>query len=217
MRRRSQPAVIASGVETNIHSRDGQKVEGTLIRTYVTVCVCECIGQGAREWNMTSSAWDAIDAALIGYDAAQFNVAGAAIQISSASDSGALLHAFDTGVGFNTRQPVASSSKIVSALILLSLVSTGHLNLTSTTRDVLGWAAPQGDISLLQLGSMVSGIDQSYRFCIYPVPNSVGQTLSLSECADAFRDRPLVSAPGTVLNYGPVCLPLSYRSHALCL
>lgn len=63
--------------------------------------------------------------------------------------------------GFNSQEPleIASATKWATAATFLVLISQGSLRLDSTTGEVLGWEGRLGDITLRQLLSFTSGLD----------------------------------------------------------
>ena len=93
--------------------------------------------------------------------------------------------------------PVASASKLVSALVLLRLVDRGTLSLDATTAQVLGWDGASGAISLRQLLAQVSGLAPNE-----PCMNRSDTTLAV--CVDAIRQRATTPAhpPGAHFDYG---------------
>jgi D-alanyl-D-alanine-carboxypeptidase/D-alanyl-D-alanine-endopeptidase len=93
--------------------------------------------------------------------------------------------------------PVASASKLVSALVLLRLVDRGTLSLDATTAQVLGWDGASGAISLRQLLAQVSGLAPNE-----PCMNRSDTTLSA--CVDVIRQRAATPAhpPGAHFDYG---------------
>jgi serine-type D-Ala-D-Ala carboxypeptidase/endopeptidase len=101
--------------------------------------------------------------------------------------------------GYRAEQPVpvASASKLVAGLLILSLVERGALSLDATTQQVLGWEGERGRISLRQLLAQVSGLQPNAR--------CMEDTLStLAACVDAIRDSadPPAHPAGSYFDYG---------------
>lgn len=96
---------------------------------------------------------------------------------------------------FQDRLPVASASKLVSALVQLRLVTEGALGLEQTTAAHLGWAGPEGAVTLDQLNAFTSGLTHDPR-CVYLTG------ITLADCAEAIRRAGLLAAPGATFAYG---------------
>src|SRR5688572_9265044 len=102
------------------------------------------------------------------------------------------------------RVAVASASKLVAGLTILRLVDQGFLSLDSSTGAVLGWAGPQGAITLRQLLSFTSGLPRE-------APCTLMQLILLSECVDAISALGLEAPPGTRYDYGSTHLHVAAR------
>ncbi|MCF8209894.1 MAG: beta-lactamase family protein [Rhodoferax sp.] len=129
------------------------------------------------------------------YSATESNF-GMAVHVYDRQDR--LVYGYTTG-DFHPDKfvPVASASKIVTGILILSLVQQGELSLGATTQQVLGWSGEKGTITLRQLLGQVSGLKPSAS-CV----NDVKTTLTA--CVDAIRDdaSALVHSPGTHFDYG---------------
>ncbi|MFK7927265.1 MAG: serine hydrolase domain-containing protein [Myxococcota bacterium] len=101
-----------------------------------------------------------------------------------------------TAGGFepDVRVPVASASKLVSALLLLRMVDQGQLSLTDTTGEVLGWTGQKRRISLDHLGGFTSGFEGTVG-CTY------NATLSLQDCTGRMDDAGPEQQPGALFEY----------------
>ncbi|WP_029011888.1 serine hydrolase domain-containing protein [Niveispirillum irakense] len=103
-----------------------------------------------------------------------------------------------------TAIPVASASKWVAGLLVMSFVAAGKLRLDMTMAEAgLVKAGPAGAITLAQLMSHVSGLEplrpirQDRR---YPTPASAARALGEMEMA---------AVPGTVFAYGGVSMQVA--------
>jgi CubicO group peptidase (beta-lactamase class C family) len=111
-------------------------------------------------------------------------------------DEGTLVYTSIRGTfDVNERIPVASGSKLISALTLLRLVETDVLALDDTTGEVLGWSGAAGQVSLDQLGAFVSGFSPDMGCQNNPL-------ITLQACAQNISESPAVAAPGALLEYG---------------
>lgn len=102
------------------------------------------------------------------------------------------------------RIAVASASKMVAGLVIMRLVTEGYLTLDSTTGEVLGWAGPQGEITLRQLLSFTSGMEREAACTLLP-------NIELADCVAAISQTPLVAPPGTRFDYGSTHLQVAAR------
>jgi D-alanyl-D-alanine-carboxypeptidase/D-alanyl-D-alanine-endopeptidase len=108
-----------------------------------------------------------------------------------------------------THYPIGSSSKWVTAAVLLSLVKEGLLTLDDTTHKWLGWEGEKGKITLRQLLSLTAGFHilplEAPRYFYEP-------DVDLKTCAERiYREIPLVNPPGKSVSYGPVGFILAGR------
>ncbi|MFO0644063.1 MAG: serine hydrolase domain-containing protein [Polyangiaceae bacterium] len=108
--------------------------------------------------------------------------------------------------GFKTsdRVAVASASKIVSGLVLFSLVGKGLLTLDSTTGAVLGWPAPKDQITLRHLLSFTSGLPPE-------APCTANPATTLEACVGTIAALDPDAAPGTRYDYGSTHLHVAAR------
>jgi CubicO group peptidase (beta-lactamase class C family) len=102
------------------------------------------------------------------------------------------------------RVAVASASKMVAGLVIFRVVDQGFLTLDSTTGAVLGWAGPQGAITLRQLLSFTSGLEREAGCTLLA-------GISLADCVALIGGQPLVAAPGTRFDYGSTHLAVAAR------
>jgi CubicO group peptidase (beta-lactamase class C family) len=102
------------------------------------------------------------------------------------------------------RVAIASASKMVAGLTIFRLIDQGFLTLDSTTGAVLGWAGPQGAITLRQLLSFTSGMDRE-------APCTLLAGIDLADCVAWIAQQPLVAAPGTRFDYGSTHLHVAAR------
>jgi CubicO group peptidase (beta-lactamase class C family) len=111
---------------------------------------------------------------------------------------GATAFAADYGsYGPATRQPIASASKLVSALVIARLVDRGLLSWDTTIGELLP-AAPvdKRGITLRQLFSHSSGLRAFDAGCLG------SQDLTLAECSAQILALPLSRPPGSCFAYG---------------
>ncbi len=99
---------------------------------------------------------------------------------------------------------LASSSKLVSGLVLLDLVGDGVLSLDSTTAAVLGWTGPKGAITLRHLLSFTSGLPSEH-------PCTLSVATTLAACVELIEDTTLDALPGAQFDYGSVHLAVAGR------
>lgn len=127
-------------------------------------------------------------------------VTGAGLQGASlvVVRDGANAFAADYGsYGPATRQPIASASKLVSALVIARLVDRGVLSWDTRIGDLLP-AAPEDKrgITLRQLFSHTSGLRAFDAGCLG------SQDLTLAECSAQILALPLSRTPGSCFAYG---------------
>ncbi|MCY1041551.1 serine hydrolase [Corallococcus sp. bb12-1] len=102
------------------------------------------------------------------------------------------------------RVAVASSSKMVSGVVLFDVIRQGLLSLDSTTGQVLGWTGDKAGITLRHLLSFTSGLEPNHA-CTSRV------TLTLQECVAQIATVPVKAPPGTRFDYGGVHLQVAAR------
>ena len=101
------------------------------------------------------------------------------------------------GYDANTRIPIASASKWLSALAIARLVEQGRLDWDDTIGEHLPAApADKRAITLGQLFSHTSGLPYGDSPCLGTA------TTTLAACSAQILDLPLIGAPGTVFAYG---------------
>lgn len=133
---------------------------------------------------------------------AQYRLEGASLWLSH--DGVPVLTAHYGRYGAGTREPIASASKWVSALVLARLVERGALRWDSTVGE--WWpevAADKRGITLAQLFSHTSGIAGEESGCI-------GNPLTtLQACAAQILAAPLARLPGTTFSYGGLSMQVA--------
>lgn len=139
--------------------------------------------------------------ALVERRAAEAGVASLGLAIWNARDDKVYEHMLG-GFTLDTRVAVASASKLVAGLVLFDVIRRGQLSLDATTGQVLGWAAPNGAISLRQLLSFTSGLPKEAACTINPL-------VTLANCADSLATATPVAAPGTQFDYGSTHLQVA--------
>jgi CubicO group peptidase (beta-lactamase class C family) len=126
---------------------------------------------------------------------AQYRLEGASLWVSH--NGVPVLTRHYGGYGPETRVPIASASKWVSALVLARLVEKGALRWDSRVGEY--WptlSAEKRAITLAQLFSHTSGIPAENLGC------TVNPLTTLQACAAQILAGPLASAPGTAFAYG---------------
>lgn len=108
------------------------------------------------------------------------------------------------GFKASERVAIASASKIVSGLVLFSLVGKGLLTLDSTTGAVLGWPAPKDQITLRHLLSFTSGLPPE-------APCTANPATTLEACVGTIAALDPDAAPGTRYDYGSTHLHVAAR------
>jgi D-alanyl-D-alanine-carboxypeptidase/D-alanyl-D-alanine-endopeptidase len=99
---------------------------------------------------------------------------------------------------------VASASKIVSGLLLFTLITDGTLSLDDDVTDVLSWPEDKRGITLRHLMSFTSGLT--------PNPLCVHSPLrDLASCVEKMANEPLEAPPGTRFDYGSSHLHVAAR------
>jgi CubicO group peptidase (beta-lactamase class C family) len=106
----------------------------------------------------------------------------------------------------NTRIPIASASKWLSALVLARLVEKGQLEWTDTVGEWIPTAsADKRGISIEQLFSHTSGITPSDLGCLN------NRSLTLDACAQQILAQPLLYTPGRGFAYGGNSMQVAAR------
>lgn len=99
---------------------------------------------------------------------------------------------------------IASSSKLVSGLVVLDVVADGQLSLDSTTGAILGWTGPKAAITVRHLLSFTSGLPADHA-CTRT------STITLAECVAAISEGEPVATPGSRFEYGSSHLAVAGR------
>jgi len=104
---------------------------------------------------------------------------------------------------------IGSSSKWITAVVVLSLVDEGLLSLEDTTEKWLHWEGEGGQITLRQLLALTSG------FHVPPLsspPYFWSKETDLKVSVESiYRDFQLFAAPGRMASYGPVGFMIAGR------
>jgi CubicO group peptidase (beta-lactamase class C family) len=133
---------------------------------------------------------------------AQYRLDGASLWLSH--NGVPVMTAHYGGYGPTTREPIASASKWVSALVLARLVERGVLRWDSTVGEWWPELTPEKrGITLAQLFSHTSGIAGEESGCI-----GNPQT-TLQACAAQILAAPLVRTPGTTFSYGGLSMQVA--------
>lgn len=112
-------------------------------------------------------------------------------------------HHFGSYVGTGPKVPIASASKLLSALVIERLVENGTMHWDDTVADYFGTDYPDADpetgaITLGQLFSHTSGMTVVNNPCLtYAYRN-----MSMDKCALSILGTPLSWTPGTLFAYG---------------
>lgn len=152
--------------------------------------------------------WAAVDRAV---DDAFATGTAPGIAVAIYAPDGRPLHSRVRGdMALDRNIAVASASKMVSGLAILRLVDQGFLSLDATTGAVLGWAGPQGAITLRQLLSFTSGLPTIFT------PGSGADCtrnplVTLAQCVDDLGQRGLSWTPGSRFEYGNTHLHVAAR------
>ncbi len=147
--------------------------------------------------------WAAVDSVV----RAQITAAGGASALTLSvydNDDERVFERSYGGFSPETRVAVASASKLVSALVLFDAIARGELSLTSTTGAVLGWTGSRGTITLEQLLSFTSGLENENSCTFNPL-------VSLASCVGTISTQPVLAAPGTRFDYGNTHLHVAAR------
>ncbi len=121
------------------------------------------------------------------------------------SNTDQLVFDYQTG-RFDPEEPIeiASATKWVTAAVFMALVTDDLLPLDATTGDYLGWEGSKAEITLSQLLSFTSGLNQQ-QFCL------LRPGISLAECTDTVYEAEATAAPGTTFEYGGVHMTVAGR------
>jgi CubicO group peptidase (beta-lactamase class C family) len=144
--------------------------------------------------------WTAADALL---DAAVPRIGGSVLLVMK---DGRLVHRRAFG-GFNvdTRVPIASASKWLSAAAILALVDRGALGLDDKARKYIpALIGDKAAITVRQLLSHTSGLPEEAR-CLNT------RTTTLEACVNEIAAAPLLSAPGVRFRYGGPSMQVAGR------
>jgi serine-type D-Ala-D-Ala carboxypeptidase/endopeptidase len=148
------------------------------------------------------AAWAAVDALMAAASAAE-NDPGIALAVYDAADRRVFYKAYGDFAA-EREVAIASSSKLVSGLVLFDLVRAGALSLDSTTGEVLGWTGENGAITLRHLLSFTSGLDPESPCTLNPFG-------TLESCAAAISRAATLAPPGQRFDYGSTHLQVAAR------
>lgn len=95
----------------------------------------------------------------------------------------------------NETMPIASSSKLVVASVLMRLVDEGRLSLDDNMAKHLGWMGQKGQITVRQLLAFTSGLRAS-------VPCMDNSELTLAQCVNSIAFSLPLHSPGQGFFYG---------------
>lgn len=107
---------------------------------------------------------------------------------------------------FDQQIAVASSAKWITAATIMTLVRDGKLKLNDTTSDILGphWKETKGKITLAQLLSFTSGLDQSVTCIMIPF-------ISVDSCSRTIAKNKAQAAAGELFHYGNAHMVVAAR------
>ena len=160
-----------------------------------------------------SEFFEAVDRSLYVFEYSSLNVDSIMIRVNRGSD-GAHVHGHQyvdptynaVKIGGGKLLVAASTSKIVTSLVILAIITDGLMTMDTTTAQVLGWRGTRGRITVRMLGHMVSGLnvlDPEARMCAFPDYGTRDEMMSLKQCAELIGAQPLRAEPGTKLDFGP--------------
>lgn len=173
-----------------------RSTERRLIAPRAALClaIMSAMILGLRAPVAGASDFTAVDQAMAAL-VAQANLPGASLVVV---EDGATIFASDYGsYGPTTRQPIASASKVVSALVIARLVDRGVLAWDMRIGDLKPSApADKHPITLRQLFSHTSGLRAFDSGCLG------SQDTTLAACSEQILALPLSRPPGTCFAYG---------------
>lgn len=101
------------------------------------------------------------------------------------------------GYTLDTRVPIASATKWVSASVIMSLIDDGTLHLDDKVSQFIpSFTGDKENITIRQLLSHTSGLPGGDLGCLGDA------NTSLAQCAEQIAQAPLIAAPGTAFAYG---------------
>ena len=147
--------------------------------------------------------WAAVDSVVRAQIATAGGASALTLSVYDRSDVPVFERSYG-GFSPDTRLAVASASKLIAGMVLLDVIARGELSLTSTTGAVLGWTGARGTITLEQLLSFTSGLDNQ-NACTF------NALVTLAQCVATISTQPVVAAPGTRFDYGSTHLHVAAR------
>jgi CubicO group peptidase (beta-lactamase class C family) len=150
---------------------------------------------GGRDWSRVE--------ALLQSAGADAGIASFGLTVWDRNDQRIYQHMIG-GFTADTRVAVASSSKMVSGLVIFDAIRRKELSLDATTGQMLGWTGANGAITLRQLLSFTSGLAREAT-C------TLNASITLDACVQNIRDAAVVADPGTRFDYGSTHLQVAAR------
>jgi serine-type D-Ala-D-Ala carboxypeptidase/endopeptidase len=146
----------------------------------------------------------AVDAALAATSASwQLGVDGIVLAVIK---DGEIVHEQAFGsFATSTRVPIASATKWVTAVTIMTLVRDGLVGLDDPVALYLpSFTGPKAAITIRQCLAHTSGLPAN-------APAIGDETITLAQCADQIAQGPLLAVPGTVFRYGGVSMQVAGR------
>lgn len=101
---------------------------------------------------------------------------------------------------------IASASKWITSATVMTAIDQKKLNLGDTTGKILGpsWKAPQSQVTLRQLLSFTSGLEQRESCILRP-------RKSIEDCSNEIAKAKMLAVPGEAYNYGNTNMQVAGR------
>jgi CubicO group peptidase (beta-lactamase class C family) len=170
-------------------------ISSKLVATLVLASLAACAGPTPPDPSPPADQWHELDEALRAFVPARLPGLGFLL-----TRSGETLYAVALGnQTLDSVLPIASSTKMPSGTVILSLVDEGRIDLDEPVATCLAgslrWPRDKSAITMRMLFNHTSGL--------VPDPPCLSQQgLTLAECAQQVADQPLEFAPGTAFAYG---------------
>lgn len=154
-----------------------------------------------------ASDWSQVTQPITNYLLARPQVPGASLLVVRAGET---MHAQQWGsYTAETVAPVASASKILSAVVILSLVDDGLIDLDAPVSTYLPAEFPpatlRGTMTVRQMFSHTAGLPSQSPFIS-------DLTITLAQCVALIgQNTPLLAQPGSVFSYGGVSMQIAGR------
>ncbi|MFB8790607.1 MAG: serine hydrolase domain-containing protein [Potamolinea sp.] len=174
------------------------------VLAFVFVSVTGCIGASKERPQTTESSSDIAPVTSIIQEAVSKNrLRGAAIML--VKNNQVIYKKAFGDYTVDTVVPIASSSKWISASVIMSVVEDGQLYLDDPISKYLpNFTEEKGKITLRQLLSHTSGLPGNHR-CL------ASDSMTLAECVEAISKINLQSEPGAEFRYGGVSFQVAGR------